>query len=237
MAEAKKATEKKAVVKKSTTSSKATKDSKVAVKTSKTAKTPAHKNSISLPKNVFGLETFNSQVVFDTIIAERASLRQGTHKVKNRAEVSGTGKKPWRQKGTGRARAGSMRSPIWVGGGRAFGPTNERNYNLKVNKKVRMLALVSALSQLAKNNQVIVSEISVSEYSTKQVVKQLSDLNVNNLRNVLIVTKDEKVYASARNLKNVSLSKVESLSIESLIKADVLVISEQDVKYLEGLVK
>ncbi|MGZ9428960.1 50S ribosomal protein L4 [Mycoplasma sp. 1012] len=210
---------------------------KVEVKTSKKVDTPLVRKEVKLPKEVFGIETFNQQAVFDSIIAERASRRQGTHKVKNRAEVSGTGKKPWRQKGTGRARAGSMRSPIWVGGGRAFGPTVERNYNLKVNKKVRQLALLSSLSQLAKNKQVIVEEIKVEKYSTKEIVSKLKDLQVEKLRNILVVSNDEKVYISARNLQNVKVTKVTSLLIEDLVKADILILSQDDIKYLEGLVK
>ncbi|WGI36587.1 50S ribosomal protein L4 [Mesomycoplasma lagogenitalium] len=231
---------KKTTVKKTASSSKTTKTSaprKTPVKTSKSATTVKVEKTFDLPKSVFGLDKFYSQAVFDTIIAERASRRQGTHKVKNRAEVSGTGKKPWRQKGTGRARAGSMRSPIWVGGGRAFGPTVERNYNLKVNKKVRSLALFSALSELAKNNQVIVSDVKVEKYSTKELLSQLSALKLNQLRHILLVSNDEKTFISGRNLQNLVIRKVSSLLVEDLIQADVLVISQEDIKYLEGLVK
>ena len=115
------------------------------------------KNTVELPSAVFGIE-INNQAMFDTVMMERASRRQGTHSVKSRAEVSGTGKKPWKQKGTGRARQGSLRSPQFVGGGRAFGPRVERNYNLKVNKKVRRLAFLSALSLLAKEGSILVDD-------------------------------------------------------------------------------
>ncbi|UWD34290.1 50S ribosomal protein L4 [Mesomycoplasma molare] len=214
-----------------------TSSTKVVVKTSKSTKTPELAKTVNLPKSVFGIETINSQAIFDVILSERASRRQGTHKVKSRAEVSGTGKKPWRQKGTGRARAGSMRSPIWVGGGRAFGPTNERNYNLKVNKKVRSLAFFGALSQLAKNNQVIVKSFKLNDYSTKSIVKELTELKVEKLRNILIISNDEKVFKSSNNLQNVVVTKVTSILVEQLIQADVLIIGKEDIKYLEGLVK
>ncbi|WP_033160844.1 50S ribosomal protein L4 [[Mycoplasma] collis] len=193
----------------------------------------------NLPKNVFGYEKFNSQTVFDVILAERASKRQGTHKVKNRAEVSGTGKKPWRQKGTGKARTGSLRTPVFVGGGRAFGPTVERNYTLKVNKKVRNLAFKSALSQLGLNNQVVVTKINLEKISTKSLLEELSKLNIDlkTLKNVLIITSDKNVYLSGRNLQKISFSKVTSISVESLIRTDLMLISEEDIKYLEGIVK
>lgn len=103
------------------------------------AKVAKKEENNDLPKSVFGLEKIHTQSVFDAILVERGSKRLATHKVKNRGEVSGTGKKPWPQKHTGNARAGSLRSPIFVGGGRAFGPTTERNYNLKINKARKML--------------------------------------------------------------------------------------------------
>lgn len=145
-------------------------------KTTKSQLTP-FTNSISLPKNVFAIEKVNTQAIFDTIIMERTSKRQGTHSVKTRGEVSGTGKKPWRQKGTGRARAGSLRSPHFVGGGRAFGPQVEKNYNIKVNKKVRKLAFFSALTLLAKDGNVLVNDdIKLSKPKTKDLIKQLKSI-------------------------------------------------------------
>lgn len=191
----------------------------------------------TLPKNVFGASTIYPQAMFDTILSERAAKRFSTHKVKTRGEVSGTGKKPWRQKGTGSARAGSLRSPIFVGGGRAFGPTVQRNYNLKVNKKVRKNALISALTLLAKEKAVLVHEFKVSKPSTRDLLIELNKKKIAVLNNVLLVSNDENVFLSARNLPNVNVVKVTSLSIENLVAADVLVISKEDIKYLEGLVK
>ncbi|ENY68837.1 50S ribosomal protein L4 [Metamycoplasma auris 15026] len=212
---------------------------KPAPKTAKSQKAEKmeEKAKLDLPKIVFGIEKIYAQAIFDAILAERASKRLATHKVKSRGEVSGTGKKPWAQKHTGNARAGSLRSPIFVGGGRAFGPTTERNYELKINKKARKNALFSALTMLANANSVLVREYQLETISTRALLVELNKDNLINLNNVLIVSSDEKVFRSARNLPNVHTTKVTSLSIEELVAADVLVISEADIKYLEGMAK
>ncbi|WP_373598026.1 50S ribosomal protein L4 [Metamycoplasma equirhinis] len=194
-------------------------------------------SSDNLPKLVFGLEKIYSQSIFDAILSERGSKRLATHKTKTRGEVSGSGKKPWDQKHTGNARAGSLRSPIFVGGGKVFGPTVERNYNLKINKKARKNALFSVLSLLAKDNAVLVKEYNLEKISTRGLLIELSKDNIASLNNILIVSNNETVFLSARNLPNVSVTKVTSLSIESLLAADVLVLSAADVKYLEGMAK
>ncbi|PZW01608.1 50S ribosomal protein L4 [Metamycoplasma auris] len=191
----------------------------------------------NLPKSVFGIEKIYAQSIFDAILAERASKRLATHKVKSRGEVSGTGKKPWAQKHTGNARAGSLRSPIFVGGGRAFGPTTERNYELKINKKARRNALFSALTMLANASSVLVRNYKLESISTRALLVELNKDNLINLNNILIVTSDEIIFKSARNLPNVHTTKVTSLSIEALVAADVLVISEKDIEYLEGMAK
>lgn len=198
---------------------------------------PAVKANNDLPASVFGLEKIYEQSIFDAILAERGAKRLATHKVKNRGEVSGTGKKPWAQKHTGNARAGSLRSPIFVGGGRAFGPTTARNYNLKINKKARKNALFSALTLLAKANSVLVREYKLENISTRSLLVELAKDELINLNNVLLVSNDEKVFMSARNLPNVHVVKVSSLTVEALVAADVLVLSVQDVKYLEGMAK
>lgn len=201
------------------------------------AKVAKKEENNDLPKSVFGLEKIHTQSVFDAILVERGSKRLATHKVKNRGEVSGTGKKPWPQKHTGNARAGSLRSPIFVGGGRAFGPTTERNYNLKINKKARKNALFSALTMLANANAVLVREYELDKISTRALLVELNKDDLINLNNVLIVSSNEVVFKSAKNLPNVNVSKVTSLSIEALVAADVLVISEKDIKFLEGMAK
>lgn len=201
------------------------------------AKAAKKEENNDLPKSVFGLEKIHTQSVFDAILVERGSKRLATHKVKNRGEVSGTGKKPWPQKHTGNARAGSLRSPIFVGGGRAFGPTTERNYNLKINKKARKNALFSALTMLASANAVLVREYELDKISTRALLVELNKDDLINLNNVLIVSSNEVVFKSAKNLPNINVSKVTSLSIEALVAADVLVISEKDIKFLEGMAK
>ena len=197
--------------------------------------TPKPVAATSLPKSVFGVKP-NTQAIFDTIMSERASVRQGTHKVKNKGEVSGTGKKPWAQKGTGRARAASLRSNVFVGGGVAFGPTTERNYNLKVNKKVRKLALFSALSIKAADSEILENEIKLSKIKTQDLLAELKKLNLDG-KKVLIVTEDEKIFRSAKNIKKVKTVKVNSLSVESVVHADYIVMSKEQIKKLEGMVK
>ncbi|MBR3259587.1 MAG: 50S ribosomal protein L4 [Mycoplasmataceae bacterium] len=195
------------------------------------------KNTVELPSAVFGIE-INNQAMFDTVMMERASRRQGTHSVKSRAEVSGTGKKPWKQKGTGRARQGSLRSPQFVGGGRAFGPRVERNYNLKVNKKVRRLAFLSALSLLAKEGSILVDDsIKLNEPKTKELIKQINGLNLEGRKRIIIVSSDENIYKSANNIPNVAAIKLNSLTVEALLWTDALILSRDDIKKLEGMVK
>ncbi|UUM19957.1 MULTISPECIES: 50S ribosomal protein L4 [unclassified Mycoplasma] len=187
-----------------------------------------------LPASLFASEKIYEQAIFDTILSERASRRQGTHQVKNRAEVSGSGKKPWRQKGTGRARHSSMRSPIWVGGGRAFGPQSEKNYSLKVNKKVRYNAFISALTLLAQDKAVLVDDLKLQTISTKALNIKLKELKLAHLKHVLVVTEDYNVFKSANNLPNVQTSKAHSLSVEALVGADVMIISHESLSILEG---
>ncbi|WP_029608987.1 50S ribosomal protein L4 [Mycoplasma simbae] len=190
-----------------------------------------------LPAEVFGLEKIYEQAIFDTILSERASRRQGTHSVKSRAEVSGGGKKPWRQKGTGRARAGSTRSPIWVGGGRAFGPRTERNYTLKVNKKAKRAAFLSALTLLAQDRAVLVDDFKLDKISTKDAVAKLSALKLAHVKHVLVVSDNETVYKSLSNVANVAVIKPASVTVEALVWADVLVLSSEGLKHFEGRAK
>ncbi|MFZ8219921.1 50S ribosomal protein L4 [Mycoplasmopsis bovis] len=190
-----------------------------------------------LNPKLFASSKIYSQAIFDTIISDRASRRQGTHDVKSRAEVRGGGKKPWRQKGTGRARAGSTRSPIWVGGGRAFGPTPARNYKLKVNKKVRFNAFISALTLLAQSKAVVIDDFKLESISTKAAINKLNDLGIKNQKHILIATNDEVTYKSVANLQNVICVKPSSVSVENLIWADVLVLSTEGYENFEGRIK
>ena len=153
---------------------------------------------------VFGIEP-NESVVFDVIISQRASLRQGTHAVKNRSAVSGGGRKPWRQKGTGRARQGSIRSPQWRGGGVVFGPT-PRSYGYKLPQKVRRLALKSVYSEkVAENKFVAVDALSFTAPKTAEFAKVLAALSIDSKVLVILEEGNEFAALSARNLPNVKL--------------------------------
>ncbi|SDW98983.1 LSU ribosomal protein L4P [Marinococcus luteus] len=187
---------------------------------------------IELADTVFGIEP-NEHVLYDAVIMQQASLRQGTHKVKNRSERRGGGRKPWRQKGTGRARQGSIRSPQWVKGGIVFGPT-PRSYGYKLPKKVRRLAIKSALASKAQENDLVVlDELKFDAPKTKEMVKVLSSLSIDT--KVLIVTgnDDETVGLSARNLPNVTFLTAGSVNVLDVVKHDKLVMTQDAVKKVE----
>ena len=186
-------------------------------------------STITLDKEVFGVEV-NEQVMFDAVMTYLANRRQATAKTKKRHEVSGGGKKPFRQKGTGRARAGSSRSPIWVGGGTVFGPDGNQNFKIKQNKKEHKLALKSALTKQV-NNLVVLDNLTV-EGKTKEVVSVLKALNIANNK-VLLVSEDEKVLQGTRNLNNVLVVSKNNISVYDLLNSEILVMVEADVKELE----
>ena len=186
-------------------------------------------STITLDKEVFGVEV-NEQVMFDAVMTYLANRRQATAKTKKRHEVSGGGKKPFRQKGTGRARAGSSRSPIWVGGGTVFGPDGNQNFKIKQNKKEHKLALKSALTKQV-NNLVVLDNLTV-EGKTKEVVDVLKALNIANNK-VLLVSEDEKVLQGSRNLNNVLIVSKNNISVYDLLNSETLVMVEADVKELE----
>ncbi|GIO22951.1 50S ribosomal protein L4 [Oceanobacillus sp. J11TS1] len=180
---------------------------------------------IELNDAVFGIEP-NTHVLHEAVVMQRASLRQGTHDVKNRSEVRGGGRKPWRQKGTGRARQGSIRSPQWVGGGTVFGPT-PRSYSYKLPKKVRRLALKSALSSKVKEEGLFVLEaITIDAPKTKEVINILNGLKVEEKALIVLSENDETVARSANNLQNVKVLTVEELNILDLLTHDKLIITK-----------
>ncbi|MFT9346998.1 MAG: 50S ribosomal protein L4 [Lentilactobacillus hilgardii] len=187
---------------------------------------------VELNENIFGIEP-NDNVVFDAVIMQRASLRQGTHAVKNRSDVSGGGKKPWRQKGTGRARQGSIRSPQWVGGGVVFGPT-PRSYSYKLPKKVRRLAIKSVLSQKVLNEGLlIVDKLSFEQPKTKAFAEVLNSLDVKT--KVLVVLEDGNDLAalSARNLPNVTVVSAKGVNVLDVINSDKLVMTQEALSQVE----
>ena len=191
--------------------------------------------SISLDASVFGIDA-NNQVVFDAVQVEQANARQATAKTKVRHEVSGGGKKPWRQKGTGRARARSSRSPIWVGGGTVFGPVGNQNYKLSQNKKAHKLALKSALS-MKKDDIVVVDEIKFADKKTANFVKMLDAIKVASKALVVVEDIDENLFASCRNVGYVKVVSSDNVSVVDLLNVDTLVMSKASVKAVEEALK
>lgn len=187
---------------------------------------------IELSDSVFGIEP-NNNVLYDVVIMQQAEKRQGTHATKNRAAVRGGGRKPWRQKGTGRARQGSIRSPQWVGGGVVFGPT-PRNYSYKMPKKVRRLALKSAYSTKVKEeNFIVVDTITIDTPKTKDMVAILNNLEVG--KKVLIVTNeyDDTVTRSARNIPGVTVKTVTEVKVLDILGHDKLIMTKEAAEKVE----
>ena len=180
----------------------------------------------------------NKAVLNDAIILTMASLRQGTHKTKNRSEVSGGGRKPWRQKGTGRARQGSIRAVQWVGGGN-YGTPVPRDYSKKQNRKERRLALKSALSDKALEKAIMVVEnISLSTPKTKEMLSLLEALKVADKKVLLVVKEfDDNLILASRNLQNVVLIAAEEINVLDVVSTDVMVITEEALKTVEEVLK
>ena len=194
-------------------------------------------NDIKLNKEIFDV-TPNDNVLRDAIQVARCGLRQGTYKVKNRSEVSGGGRKPWRQKGTGRARQGSIRAPQWRGGGVALGPV-PRDYSLKMNRKERKLALKSALSYKAKNNEiVVVDKIEVSVPKTKEMLNLLESVELNDKKVLMVMTElTENVILASRNLQNVLIMEPSELNVLDIVNADYLLATSDAIKEIEEALK
>lgn len=187
---------------------------------------------IELKDAIFGIEP-NEGVIFDAVIMQRASLRQGTHAVKNRSAVSGGGRKPWRQKGTGRARQGSTRSPQWVGGGTVFGPT-PRSYSYKLPKKVRRLALQSVLSQkVAEDSFIVVEGLSFEGPKTKEFKEVLNNLKLEQKVLLVLEAENDNTYLSARNLANVKVIDDKNLNVLDLVNYDKVLITKQALSTVE----
>ncbi|PDG84385.1 50S ribosomal protein L4 [Listeria monocytogenes] len=187
---------------------------------------------ITLNDTVFGIEP-NEKVVVDVILSQRASLRQGTHKVKNRSEVRGGGRKPWRQKGTGRARQGSIRSPQWRGGGVVFGPT-PRSYAYKLPKKVRRLAIKSILSSKVNEEKLVVLEgLTFDAPKTKEFAAFLKNISVDTKALIVVAGESENVELSARNLQGITVIPAKSISVLEVAKHDKLIITKAAVEKVE----
>jgi len=183
--------------------------------------------SIELADAVFGIEP-NEHVVHQVVVMQRAAKRQGTHAAKDRSAVRGGGRKPWRQKGTGRARHGSIRSPQWVGGGVVFGPTPERNYKQRLPKKVRRLALQSALSSKVQNENIIVlNELTFDKPKTKEMVNVLEGVNANDKTLIVTENKEDNIVLSANNLQDVKVITVNEINVLDLLTYDTLIMTKE----------
>ena len=188
---------------------------------------------INLDENIFGIEP-NKNVLYDAIILARASLRQGTHKTKNRSEVRGGGRKPWRQKGTGHARQGSIRAVQWVGGGR-YGTPVPRDYSKKQNRKERRLALLSALSEKAsENNIVVLEELKLKENKTREFVSLLKTLKLDD-KKVLVVVDDSEleIAMAARNLGTVLVIGYDELDVLDIVSCDVILTTDANLNKIK----
>ena len=192
---------------------------------------------INLNEEIFGI-TPNKNVLNDAIILSMASLRQGTHKTKNRSEVSGCGRKPWRQKGTGRARQGSIRAVQWVGGGR-YGTPVPRDYSKKQNRKERQLAIKSALSdKVALDELVVIDNMKLSSPKTTEMKKLLTTLKVDNKKVLLVVKEfDENLVLASRNIQNLVLILADEINVLDIVGTDVMIATEDAVKYIEEVLK
>lgn len=192
---------------------------------------------MTVDSEIFGCEV-NEQVIFDAVQVYQANMRQATAKTKSRAEVSGGGKKPWRQKGTGRARAGSTRSPIWVHGGIAFGPRGNQNFKLSQNKKAHALAVKSALTLKAnEKNIIVVDDFKFDGASTKAMVQVLKNVNAKAKTLIVIDGDADDVVLSARNIPGVIVTKTNNLSVYDILNTESLLFTKASIKTVEEELK
>ncbi len=191
--------------------------------------------SVELNENIFGVEV-NEHVMHQAVVQYLANQRQGTKSAKTRAEVRGGGRKPWRQKGTGRARQGSIRSPQWTGGGVVFAP-KPRDFSFKLNKKVKRLALKSALTTKVNNDKfVVVDELKLNEIKTKEMKKVLNNLNVN--KGLVVLEENNKnVLLSTRNIPNVKTAGVNTINVYDILKYESFVVTKEALAKIEEVYK
>ncbi|HOZ55228.1 MAG TPA: 50S ribosomal protein L4 [Clostridia bacterium] len=188
--------------------------------------------SVDLKEEIFGIEP-NESIVHSVLVNFLANQRQGTQSTKTRAEVRGGGRKPWKQKGTGRARQGSIRAPQWIKGGIALGP-KPRSYKYTVNKKEKKLAIKSVLSsKVLENNLVVVDTLDLNAIKTKEMVKTLNNLKVEGKILIMLPERNENIQKSARNIKGVKTTLVNTINVYDLLKYGKLVITLDAVKKLE----
>ena len=189
-------------------------------------------SSVELKEEIFGIEP-NENIVHSVLVNFLANQRQGTQSTKTRAEVSGGGRKPWRQKGTGRARQGSIRAPQWIKGGIALGP-KPRKYTYRVNKKEKRLAIKSLLSsKVLENKLVVIDSLPFKEIKTKQMVNALTNNKIEGKTLIMLPEKNEIVQKSARNIEGVKTTLVNTINVYDLLKYTKLVVTLDTIKKLE----
>lgn len=189
---------------------------------------------VSLPKEIFEVK-FNADLVHQVAVSQMANKRQPLAHTKNRAEVRGGGAKPWRQKGTGRARHGSRRSPIWKGGGVTHGPRTEKVFEKDIPKKMRKKALFMVLSEKAKNKQIVVlDELKAEKIKTKEISKILSKLPDSKESKLIVLPKyDKNIYLSARNIKKTSIDEARNLNVLDLLNNKYLLMTKDSIKAIK----
>ena len=187
---------------------------------------------ITLAKEVFGIEP-NDVVIYDAIRLANSNARQGTHSVKSRAEVSGGGRKPWRQKGTGRARQGSIRAPQWIKGGVVFAP-KPRDFSQKINQKMKVAALKSALSQKVRDDEIIViNEIKAENGKTKEIATVLKNLKMEKRVLLVVGERDELVIRACRNIENVTLINASLINVYDVVANANCIMTKDAIKKIE----
>lgn len=196
---------------------------------------------VSVSADIFGIKDANTQAVQQAVVVYQANLRQATAKTKKRHDVAGGGKKPYRQKGTGRARAGSSVSPIWVGGGNVFGPDGMQNYKLSQNKKAHALAMKTVLSEKVGNGLIVVDDLSMKEISTKGFAASLKAIKaegktlviVDNYADEKAIKGIENLVLSAENLSNVGLTEIDNIAVYDVLNFKNVVVSKDGIKKIE----
>lgn len=193
---------------------------------------------VDLSAEVFGAKDVNPQVIHDAVTVYLANLRQATAKTKKRHEIHGTNKKPYRQKGTGRARAGDVKSPIWVGGGNVWGPDGTQNFKLKQNKKEHNLALRGVLSEkVAEKKVIVVDSYELDKVSTKELAAAFSAIKAEGKVLLVVEGEEEKLILSARNIGNVGLTELGNISVYDALYFDNIVVSKDGIKKIEEALK
>lgn len=192
---------------------------------------------IELPERIFNVPV-NDDLIHQVVVAQMANSREVIADTKDRGEVSGGGKKPWKQKGTGRARHGSSRSPIWKGGGVTFGPTTERNFTKRINKKMKAKALFMVLSEKLREEKILVlDEVQMEKPSTKDMLKSLGKLSIKTKALMALGERDDNFLKSVGNIKNVSVIASDSLNVVDLLKNDMFVVNKAGLKRIEETYK